>query len=466
MSTPVAAALVRSRYLLLGASPYRDAGGVEAWFGFVTRTASLVRFGRTAHDALRTGDLSGLEPAELERLAGLGVLVDREENELAAVTGRLRAGSARRQTRAVTIMPTSYCNMACDYCGQEHRKAAHDARRMDRTARRVEAMIADPETSAVKVTWFGGEPLLALRVIREMSARFTSAADRHGTAYSARMATNGSLLTVRTLEELHLDWRLTSMELTIDGPEAVHNRRRIMRNSRGTFRRTVEVLGEVVRRGRVPGLDIRIRVNIDNGNEDHVTDLLDDLACLGLADRQVRIQLSPVHSWGNDVSAVELQANAYAGREARWLRTAEALGLYFVALPGSTVSTTCIATSRSGEIIDTAGRIYSCSEHPLVPGVRDTQVVAEVADLTGAAPRPAGAFDDWYDQVDSGGAQCARCPILPVCGGSCPKLWRDGHLPCPSLRFNWEERLDIEVRRRGWIPVATAPRDLLAGAVR
>ncbi|WP_371503265.1 radical SAM protein [Kitasatospora sp. NBC_00374] len=448
-------ALVPSRYLLIGERPYRDADGGEAWFGYATRSAALIRLDRATAAALRSGDpdaLAGLDPAEHRRLARLRALVGRGEDELAAVTGGLREGSARTSSRSVTIMPTSYCNMACSYCGQEHVKAAHDRVRADRTARRVEAMLADPGVDTVSVTWFGGEPLLALRVIRELSARFTAAAARHGKTYRARMATNGSLLTVRTLAELHRDCALDEMELTVDGPEEVHDRRRLRRNGRGSFHRTVTVLAETLARGAAPGLRIGIRVNIDRDNEDSVTDLLNDLACLGLAHPQVTLHLIAVHSWGNDVSEVELAARAYALREAGWLRTAEALGLHFAPLPAATVRTTCTATTRSGEIVDTEGRVYSCSEHPLVPGARDTGVVARVADLAGSARRPAGAFDDWYDQVGDGGAQCSRCPILPVCGGSCPKLWREGHLPCPSVKFNWAERLDLAVRRRGFTP--------------
>lgn len=457
--TAVHTGLVPSRYLLLGEAPYRDRQGTLTWFGYATRTASLVPLDGTSMAALRSGDVSGLDPAERGRLAGLGVLVDPAEDELAAVTGGLRAGSDQRRARSVTIMPTSYCNMACSYCGQEHFKAAHDRERMDRTARRVEAMLADPSVSAVNVTWFGGEPLLALRVIREMSARFTAAADRYGKTYGARMATNGSLLTVATLEELHERWRLNTMELTIDGPEAVHDSRRLKRNGKGSFHRTVAVLGEVIRRGRVPGLTVSVRMNVDNGNESYVPDLLNDLAAFGLGDRQVSLHLIAVHSWGNDVSAVELAARSYAEREAGWLRLAEALGIAFTPLPKRTVSTTCIATTRSGEIIDTSGQVFACSEHPLVPGARDTQVVATVEGLAGSAVRPAGAFDDWYDQIDAQGAQCSRCPVLPVCGGSCPKLWREGHLPCPSVKFNWAHRMDLAVRRLGYLPepAATTP---------
>ncbi len=119
-------------------------------------------------------------------------------------------------------------------------------------------------------------------------------------------------------------------------------------------------------------------------------------------------------------------------------------------MPAVVKTRTCAATSQSVEIVDSGGRVYSCSEHPLVPVVRDTGILSTVEDLVGSARRPAGAFDDWYDQVGDGHQQCGRCPLLPVCGGSCPKLWREDHVPCPSIKYNWAERIDLAAQRLGY----------------
>ena len=90
--------------------------------------------------------------------------------------GRPRDADPAR--RGFTILVTNYCNMACGYCGQEHHRSAVESARLGRLAERVESTIIDPATREVEVTWFGGEPLLGLRLIRELSARFTAAAKR------------------------------------------------------------------------------------------------------------------------------------------------------------------------------------------------------------------------------------------------------------------------------------------------
>lgn len=448
--------LQRSRYLLIGPQRYLDDRGDMVRLAYATRTATVLCLRASTADSIADGRLGDLPADELTALVRAEALVPQGEDELAKVLGRVTATSARMSARQITIMPTAYCNMACAYCGQEHHKAPVDSGRLQQLRQRVENVMADPAVTAVRVSWFGGEPLLALRVIRELSERFVAAAAGNQVRYTASMATNGSLLTRRNLETLYDDCRLRSVDITIDGPAPVHDARRVKKNGTGSFRQLTGVLAEAVRERRVPDLQVTIRTNVDIGNQDAVPDLYYDLACLGFGAPQVRVSLMPVHSWGNDVSAVELEAGRYAAREAEWLRLACRLGLNVSFLPSAVKATTCLATSRSGELLDSAGRVYSCSEHPLVPQVAQSQVVARLEDLDGSHPRPAGRFDDWYSSVEAGRFPCHACPMLPVCGGSCPKLWRDGYIPCPSFKHNWRERLGMVAGERGYRAVTEA----------
>jgi len=439
---------VRSRYLILSENAYSRADGTVVRLGYLSRTARFFSLDRENADRLERGDVTAITRATLRELERLGAVVETGLDEPAGALSELRTGSDSLAHRRFTIMPTAYCNMGCSYCGQEHYKSPASAARMERLIARVEAVMADERTGTVSVTWFGGEPLLGYRVIREMSTRFVAQAQATGTRYSARMATNGSLISVPKLTELHDEFALRHAEITLDGPPPIHDRRRILKNGRGSFDHCVGVLAELDRSGAAPDLRINIRVNIDNENEVFVPDLLRRLAADGLNAPRFTLQFMPVHSWGNDVSAVEIEARAYAAREVPWLQLAAELGFKTTLLPTRPKATTCIATTRSGEIHDPGGKVYSCSEHPLVPVVRDTGAVALAGELAEAQPRPAGDFDDWYDQVAGTAQPCHGCPFLPVCGGSCPKLWREGHLPCPSFKFNAQQRLDLVATTR------------------
>lgn len=450
------AGYVRSRYFMLSPRVYRDVQGSRVRVGYASRTATLLWLTPATADLIERADLSSIPDSEFGNLVHAKAIVSGSEFELAAVTGGMRRSAESAATRRFVIMPTSYCNMACSYCGQEHRKGAADEARIAAVIARVETAIAAPEVAAVEVGWFGGEPLLGMRVVERMSEAFLRVADAHGKRYTAKMTSNGSLLDARKLAVLHDRCRLGSLTVTIDGPEEIHDSRRLMKNGRGTFRSTVAVLAAALRDGTIPRMKIVIRVNIDQGNEEHVFDLISDLVLLGLGSRQTELQLSPVHSWGNDVSNVVLEARRYAVREGHWLRYAHTLGINIVAVPNATKQVTCIATTRQGELIDSTGNIFSCTEHPLVPGYADRGVLANVASIPASDQRPAGQFDQWYDQIEDGQWQCSSCPLLPVCGGRCPKLWSDGHIPCPSMKFDWIGKLDLAAMKHGLVAIESA----------
>ncbi|ETK37756.1 hypothetical protein MPTA5024_02150 [Microbispora sp. ATCC PTA-5024] len=443
---------MRSSHLLLSPSRYRTDQGELVRLAYSARTGTLFPLAVETAARLEAGETDRVPGDSLARLIDVEAVVPEGEAELATVLGRMRKGGSGARMRRFALMPTAYCNMACAYCGQEHRRTAIRERRATATVERVLAALADPETTRLNIMWFGGEPLMALRIIREMSRTFVAEAERLGKEYLSDITTNGSLLTERNLALLYEECRIRWFEITLDGPAEVHDRRRLKKNGTGSFARVVSLISDVVRKGRYPGLGFGIRVNIDVHNEDHVSDLIADLACHGMGgDPRVKLSLAAVHSWGNDVSDREIGRRRYAGQEMEWLGLAQALGFEVSLLPAAARASTCIATTRSAEVVDPDGGVYSCSEHPLVPGDRDRGLVATVEDLTAGDRRPAGMFDQWYDEVQDEAWPCARCPFLPVCGGGCPKRWKEGDIACPSYKFNWAGRMDLAAAARGLV---------------
>ncbi|GAB3518371.1 radical SAM protein [Phytohabitans suffuscus] len=444
--------LKRSDYILLSDRSFRAPDGDRYRFGFASRTAKMFRLREADAESFDAGRLDDLHPELVQELTEIEALVSTSEDELGELTRRRRARSTGARLRRLVFLPTSYCNMGCAYCGQEHTKTPVERRRVQQKIDRAVAALADPETTALHVAWFGGEPLLALRVIREISAAVLPEAERLGKPYSADVVTNGSLLTHRVLRELYDDCAIRWLEVTIDGPREVHDERRAMRNGAGTFDKIVDLIGEVIAAGSYPELTFGIRTNVDNQNEDRVAELITELARRGLASPRVILKPAPVHSWGNDVADRELKRSEYARRELEWAALAASLGMTLPAtLPLRPRAATCIATSRSSEVVDSAGRVYSCTEHPLVPVDSVRGQVASLDLLPVDQRRPEGAFDSWYDEVRAGQWPCATCPFMPVCGGGCPKLWKEGELPCPSYKFTWRERLDNAAIARGLV---------------
>lgn len=92
-----------------------------------------------------------------------------------------------------------------------------------------------PDLRTLDVSWFGGEPLLALDAIRHISTHIIRLARKQDALRTAAsMTTNGVLLTPEVLIEL-AELGCSSFQVTIDGPPSIHDRTRVDRNGKGTF---------------------------------------------------------------------------------------------------------------------------------------------------------------------------------------------------------------------------------------
>ncbi|MFC9486636.1 radical SAM protein [Streptomyces hydrogenans] len=405
---------------------------------------------RATVTALRRGDLESVPVATRSALETLRILVPADEDERTTVLAENEATGRDRSEVHYALLPTNYCNMGCSYCGQEHRRGRLSADHRDRVRERVLRVLRLPSTRVARIDWFGAEPMIGYPAIRDLSRDFVRIADERGLAYFSKIVTNGSLLTADRIGVLVRECRVGHFEITLDGPPDVHDAHRPLKKGGGSFRTIVRVLREVVADPAYASVRFQLRTNIDVHNRDRVAEYLDLMAGLGFARDNVVFSLKPVHSWGNDVTDVELGRQEYARRETEWLRLMEERGLRHALLPGARIRSLCPAVHAGSEIISGTGKIFSCSEHPLVPAAEQSLSLGDVTRDELPLFRPEGLFDGWNAAIPDAESWCKDCPFLPVCGGSCPKAWAEGNPPCPSFKLNMQERLDLAARRFGW----------------
>ncbi|GAA2364387.1 radical SAM/SPASM domain-containing protein [Catellatospora methionotrophica] len=452
----VRATHVPSRYLAFGERTFQHRTGRPVRAVYHTATASALLLDPSIVDVLSgAAPLDRLDAASLDRLAQLGLLVPAGTDEAGAVIAVSRAAVRDARQRQFVVMPTAYCNMGCDYCGQEHRRGSGIApgRHRDALVERAERAMAGGRYDAVHVRWFGGEPLMGYAVMRALSARFVADAQRHGVTYSAKLVTNGALLDARKLRALHLECRVKQIEVTIDGPPARHEASRPLKSGQQSYARIVTAIGAALSDPDLAGLSFSVRTNVGQHNADLAGEFAAGMAAAGLAHPRVSFYPAPIHSWGNDVSDVALERAEQARVELDWYTAYLAAGLTCALLPATTRPVVCTAVTAHSEVVAPDGRVYSCTEQPLVPGFTE-QHVGDLTALDPAEPRPAGAFDDWYDSIDRDRTGCGDCRLLPVCGGACPKLWREGKPPCPPLKTNLTQRLDLFAGSTGLTPLS------------
>ncbi|MFL0409736.1 radical SAM protein [Microbacterium paludicola] len=399
------------------------------------------------------GQIDSIPPEIVHALRERRVLVHDSEAERARVLEQLSVGENDTTHRTFVLLPTSYCNMGCSYCGQEHTKGRLGEDHRSRIMHRVHAAITDPQTRSLHIAWFGAEPMMAYAEILDMSRSFTELAEAHGVEYTSKITTNGALLTSRKLAVLVSECRINRLDITIDGPKHIHDVHRPLKSGRGSFEDIVETLTVAAADPAYADVQFVLRTNIDRHNVDFVYEYLSGMAERGLTDARFIYQLAPIHSWGNDISELAQGADV-AEREAAWFRQMDDLGLNHKILPAELAKSTCVASHIGSEVLDQFGRVYSCTEQPLVPRDIRTTMLTTASALAKTARRPRGSYDSRSAVITEGAFPCKHCSLLPLCGGGCPKRWQEGDVACPSMRRNIGERLTIAAERAGYQPVA------------
>jgi len=420
---------------------------------FAARSAEAFVIDEAGWQAVVRGELDTVDPRVLAELTALELIVPEDEDEVAVLQARARTATDHGDDFYLVVQPTAACQLGCGYCGQEHRADRLGPDDQDRLVARVRQRLSERPYRTMTVAWFGAEPLLALDVIRQLTPRLRAAATEAGAHYRAKMATNAVALTGEVAEELVDRLGVGFIELTLDGPAEWHDRRRHWKGGTESFERIFTNLLDVA----ALDLDLRlsVRCNVDRSNVDGVLPLLRVLADAGLAGR-VSFQAATVHSWGNDAHLDALPMEEFAARETEWLIEQERLGFGPALLPGLR-PVVCMAVQPQAEVVDAYGQLFNCTEVPYVPtygedaGYR-TGSLADAVERRAdgrthlrVMTEPAGAhrLATFADRIADRSVPCAGCAMLPVCGGSCPKQWIEGRVPCPSTKYNIADRLRL-----------------------
>ena len=405
--------------------PIRRNGALDLVFN--CRTGAMVRVPaplRPILEPLLVADGFDLEavPAAARDLVGdlaeASFFVAEGFDEIEAVKRRLRR--ARVDTLALTVLPTIACNLRCVYCFQARRGSLMSDATCDALVAEVERRVREEGIERMVVDWFGGEPLLAHRLIRDLSARLMAIADRHRLPYRASMATNGTLLDEGMVEMLAAAG-LESIQITLDGPPAVHDRRRPGAGGGPSFDAVLRGILVASERFRV-----NVRINVDRDTVDDAWGVLDRLEAEGcfapgrdvLPYLALTAPLSSIcsHTCGAMLPAEGFFRRVLAFQLAVFERRPDVDLRRLLELPQPLVRG-CGAQNDGGLCVDPAGRVFKCGLEAHDP----EHAAGRLSDDYRSHPN----YRKWIDRDPFRLPECRDCTYLPLCLGGCPKYGAD-----------------------------------------
>lgn len=340
-----------------------------------------------------------------------GFLAHREDEllQLMQMHYRRNVECFSTSTLGLTICPTLACNFACPYCF-EH--SQNDATVMnDETMNALITFIKKHrDAQNLSVAWYGGEPTLAFDVIESLTSRFLELYPEYD---NAGLITNGYMLDQGKINKLK-EIKITFVQITIDGIEHTHNRKRMLANGLLTYNQIISNI-DLLMQSSWTG-KCSIKVNIDRTNRCEYADLR-----LELLQRYKGTNLSVYPSYINNyldqsnnyqygmcnIEKMEFAVDSYYKEGIVPLR-----GFY----PESGVQNTCIATNYYGYVIGPKGDIYKCWEdvgkkNMVIGSVCDEESICNW-ELVAHYSTVADPFND---------DACMNCSLIPICGGGCVK---------------------------------------------
>jgi uncharacterized protein len=172
------------------------------------------------------------------------------------------------------LMPTEACNFRCLYCYEEFKYARMDPHVVQGVERYLSRRA--PELDVLSLSWFGGEPLLALDIVEDLLEH--AAGLRHGNPrlrFFSDITTNGYLLTPARFGKL-LELGVGLYQVSFDGPRAWHDRTRVLAGGRGTFDRLWANL--LAMRQAEGEFKVVVRLHVHRGNSGSLPEFMDAYA--------------------------------------------------------------------------------------------------------------------------------------------------------------------------------------------
>lgn len=222
------------------------------------------------------------------------------------VTGLQIARAVSPRFQELILLPTEKCNLRCTYCYEDFKIG----RMSEVTQRSLELYLEQrvPQLTGLRISWFGGEPLVARAVVLRLSRYAKALCDSNGVDFSGGLTTNAYHLDRETFVDL-LACGQTFFQITLDGWRETHDQVRRFANGRGSFDQIWDNLLEL--RDVETDFEILLRIHVRRDNIESLPTLIEKVAEAFGHDRRFRLDFEHVRDLGGDGGKTVIDGVSY-----------------------------------------------------------------------------------------------------------------------------------------------------------
>lgn len=195
-----------------------------------------------------------------------------EEEAAAALYAQIRTLRRRQSPLKCLLILTFDCNLRCAYCWQQHRVGQEKAATFTRdkvelalsAVKELADFIREKNGRPPVIQLFGGEPLLKENFAL-VGYTLKRCADLQ---YDTHITTNG--VDLPEFQESILQYGVKEIQVTVDGTEEWHNRRRVG----SEYKKIMSSLDNLISKD---ALHVKLRVNVDDSNIESLYGLANEI---------------------------------------------------------------------------------------------------------------------------------------------------------------------------------------------
>lgn len=371
-----------------------------------TAIRSIVLVDAEVFNSLKRGAFNEIGEGDIFKLKQAGVIVKSDLDESAQMEYSI-AQTKYGRMRALTLFVsfTSQCNLRCVYCFQDQRSnvaAALDQSKLQSLLRFIDREVEARALKQVNVVFFGGEPLVNQEMVIAAAEELSKRNSEH-LSIDVSLITNGTLLneTMSRWLAKHVNF----VQITLDGPKSIHDKRRPYRNGAGTY--------EIIMNNLIKAVElfhsVGVHCVVDRENVAFVPELLMELEENGLKRKNLSFSFSPAHPTQSLLiscpkSAVDLeQARMVADLFSMVISQGWHVPFPFLKGPCGRVQMDFMAVDEKLQVYKCPGELYG--PHPDGVIKPDGKLV-----ITGL---------NWFESVSFSPTCAAKCIYGPICYGGC-----------------------------------------------
>lgn len=376
-----------------------------------------------------------ISDATIARLRERGYLTDKtpeEEEEHLARLARALYVKDQYMGAGILFIPSYGCNLRCPYCfekdlyrhGEDYQHGVRpgwEGRAMTREtadlAFKALAQIEPNPKRIMYVEFYGGEPLIHYTrdIVEYILAKGLALGYRRW-----RATTNG--VELDRFFDLIGPGKIEHLQITIDGPPEVHDKRRFLPGKAPTF----EIIARNINKALELGASVAARVNVDKRNAEHIERLAETFKRLGWTGHSrfssylANVTLNKEKRSASQRFATEAEMDEYSRqgkgggtiRGTDWGIEGKIAGVFRTGQFMPLRAHFCGAAVGM-YLLDLYGDIYSCWE---LVGEKHAKIGEFVPEL-----KWGNGLTRWRSRSVANIPECRQCRYALFCGGGCPK---------------------------------------------